>query len=228
MTEIEINREPVKLPAPWSPAQIALLRRLHAEGVPFSEIAPTIGRPYQATISKANRLGLARRKVGKRTALAGPIAALVARHFGLHPGILSTSCKPTHIAHARQIAMWVAVKLGHGVAPTGRYFRRDHTTVIHAVRKIEQCREASDTDLWLTDTLLEAARQNAPEPPPEPALEPEPPPPPKIETPVSDAPIAFYEDAGGNQTRNTRAYLIKQNERFAAAMRAALAGECQS
>lgn len=42
------------------------------------------------------------------------------------------------LAHARQAAMWLARQTTDASLPEiGRFFHRDHTTVIHAIRAVE-------------------------------------------------------------------------------------------
>lgn len=76
------------------------------------------------------------------------IVAIVADHHGLAPAVLtSPSRKAPHVG-PRQIAMWLARHHTSASLPEiGRRFGgRDHTTVLHAWRKIE--------DLRTTDSIL--------------------------------------------------------------------------
>jgi len=50
--------------------------------------------------------------------------------------------RPAHLAYARQIAAHVAHVHGYSYPQIGRAFGRDHTTVLHSVRKIEALRDA--------------------------------------------------------------------------------------
>jgi chromosomal replication initiation ATPase DnaA len=43
------------------------------------------------------------------------------------------------VVRARQEAMWRCCReTGHSTTSVGRFFNRDHTTVVHAVQKIEK------------------------------------------------------------------------------------------
>lgn len=62
----------------------------------------------------------------------------VAREFGLEPEDLCGKSLGRHFTVPRQIAMAMAVQDGHTLKAVGRYFGgRDHTTVIHAVRRFD-------------------------------------------------------------------------------------------
>jgi chromosomal replication initiator protein len=71
-----------------------------------------------------------------------------AEHFGLRQADLISERRNRAIARPRQAAMWLAKQLTTRSLPDiGRRFGgRDHTTVLHAVRRIEQLR-AEDPQL---------------------------------------------------------------------------------
>ena len=73
------------------------------------------------------------------------IQKLVSQHFELKPLDLISARRARAVARPRQIAMYLAKRLTTRSLPEiGRKFGgRDHSTVIHAVRKVEQLR---DTD----------------------------------------------------------------------------------
>ena len=76
------------------------------------------------------------------------IQKLVSRHFELKPLDLVSARRARAVARPRQIAMYLAKRLTTRSLPEiGRKFGgRDHSTVIHAVRKVEQLRD-SDRDV---------------------------------------------------------------------------------
>ena len=63
----------------------------------------------------------------------------MARHFGLTVGELKGKSRQQAIAEARGLAMYLARRLtGASYAEIGRQFGgRDHTTVLHACRKVD-------------------------------------------------------------------------------------------
>jgi chromosomal replication initiator protein len=76
------------------------------------------------------------------------IQKLVSQHFELKPLDLVSARRARAVARPRQIAMYLAKRLTTRSLPEiGRKFGgRDHSTVIHAVRKVEQLRD-TDRDI---------------------------------------------------------------------------------
>ena len=76
------------------------------------------------------------------------IQKLVSRHFDLKPLDLVSARRARAVARPRQIAMYLAKRLTTRSLPEiGRKFGgRDHSTVIHAVKRIEELRQ-SDRDV---------------------------------------------------------------------------------
>lgn len=120
--------------------------------------AELIGRPITLESAKdvlPDLLHGARRKV-----TVSNIQDVVAAHFGLEMGDLLSAKRDRHLARPRQIAMSLAKQLTTLSLPDlGRAFGgRDHTTVLHAVRKIDELRRA-DKDLCATiDQLTQSLR----------------------------------------------------------------------
>jgi hypothetical protein len=77
------------------------------------------------------------------------IATLVAQQANLSLAqILGRNLSP-HVAEVRQIAMYVARKVtGQSLVAIGRAFRRDHTTVGHALEQVE-ARMDPDLRAWI-------------------------------------------------------------------------------
>jgi chromosomal replication initiator protein len=67
------------------------------------------------------------------------IQQIVCKHFSVTKADLLSSCRARTLVRPRQIAMYIAkVITGRSLPEIGRRFgNRDHTTVLHAVRKIE-------------------------------------------------------------------------------------------
>ncbi|MDI9349480.1 MAG: chromosomal replication initiator protein DnaA [Candidatus Symbiobacter sp.] len=72
----------------------------------------------------------------------------VAEHFAIRLSEMSSARRTRQVARPRQVAMYLAKSLTpHSLPDIGRKFGgRDHTTVIHAVRKIEELKQ-KDTNL---------------------------------------------------------------------------------
>ncbi len=85
----------------------------------------------------------------------------VAEHFSIKVTEMSSSRRARAVARPRQIAMYLAKKLTTRSFPEiGRKFgNRDHTTVLHGVRRIEELIQ-DDASLAEDVRLLEAALSN--------------------------------------------------------------------
>ena len=68
------------------------------------------------------------------------IQQVVCKHFSVTKADLLSSCRARTLVRPRQIAMYIAkVMTGRSLPEIGRRFgNRDHTTVLHAVRKIDE------------------------------------------------------------------------------------------
>ncbi|MBB4200610.1 hypothetical protein GGD83_004439 [Rhodoblastus sphagnicola] len=78
---------------------------------------------------------------------SGPILKLVSERTGVSIKEILGDEKPAAIAAARQEAMWAVKKITNWSLPRiGRRFNRDHTTVLHAIRRVEE-RAIQDADL---------------------------------------------------------------------------------
>ncbi len=103
--------------------------------VAFSSLT---GRPLTPELATEVLDGLYPHTTAQAHTLA-EIQAAACRHFGLSPEELLSSSRATRVAWPRQIAMYLARELTDESLPAiGRHFgRRDHTTVIHAVRRTQ-------------------------------------------------------------------------------------------
>lgn len=66
------------------------------------------------------------------------IAFRVAAETGVTVAEMRTSTRVRSVARARQVAMFRARREGKTLEAIGRFFNRDHTTVLHAVALIER------------------------------------------------------------------------------------------
>ena len=84
----------------------------------------------------------------------------VAQHYNIRLQDMSSDRRSRHIARPRQVAMYLCKALTQKSLPDiGRKFDKDHTTVIHAVRRIGELRKtdaALDEDLDLLTRMLES------------------------------------------------------------------------
>ena len=93
------------------------------------------------------------RSFDKRTTI-DEIQKKVAEHFNISVKEMQSSRRARTVARPRQIAMYLAKQLTSRSLPEiGRKFDRDHTTVMHAVRKVEELIIEDPTLAENVDTL---------------------------------------------------------------------------
>lgn len=100
--------------------------------------ATLVGRPV--TIENAQEVLQDLLRVSDRKVMIEDIQKKVAEHFGIKVSDMNSVRRSRNIARPRQVAMFLAKRLTTKSLPEiGRKFGgKDHTTVIHAVRKIEE------------------------------------------------------------------------------------------
>jgi hypothetical protein len=207
----------------WTSRDEAELRQMHTDGRDVRFMALMLERT-PATIERRLKDFWLSRNPDRYVIYYGavtPAAVLAGEFFGVSLDEMRGDRRLSQQAWARQVAMWLARKKGCGISHVARFFRRDHTTVTYAGRRVDARRQAEPMVRQATDALLAALLENAPAPSPAIVLPLEPPPPPSRKTRTSDAPdaaeAAFYDRA----EKGGREFLEEQNARFAAAMTAA-------
>ena len=120
--------------------------------------ASFVGRPVTLEMAQDVLRDLLR--ASDRRVTIDEIQRRVAEYFNVRMGDMLSARRARSVARPRQIAMYLSKQLTTRSLPEiGRKFGgRDHTTVIHAVRKIEQLREedpALDEDVDLLRRMLE-------------------------------------------------------------------------
>lgn len=85
------------------------------------------------------------------------IIEVVTGHFGVKLSDLQSKKRTNQIAFPRQVAMFLARKITrHSLEEIGGFFGgRDHSTVLHAVRKIEQLNQEDDVTRGLLGGFLD-------------------------------------------------------------------------
>lgn len=67
------------------------------------------------------------------------IIRLVAKHYGVGRDHIMSLCRQGNLPVARHVAMYIARQLtGQTYPQLGRIFARDHSSVIHAIKKVER------------------------------------------------------------------------------------------
>jgi chromosomal replication initiator protein len=84
------------------------------------------------------------------------IQQIVAEYYNIKVQDLSSRKRPENIANARQIAMYITRNLtDYSLVQIGQYFGgKDHTTVMHAIKKIEQNMKADEKFKLSVDELI--------------------------------------------------------------------------
>ena len=86
--------------------------------------------------------------------LIAHIQHTVAAYYGLEPISMQSAQRAASIAHPRQVAMYLASTLTPKSLPEiGRRFNRDHTTVIYAIKAVNQ-RMEFDAEVLLDVEVL--------------------------------------------------------------------------
>jgi chromosomal replication initiator protein len=98
--------------------------------------------------------------VSERKVTVDQIQKTVAEHYNLKQADLISERRARAVARPRQVAMWLAKQVTVRSLPDiGRRFGgRDHTTVLHAVRRIDQLKNEDPTIARDVDVLLRKLR----------------------------------------------------------------------
>ena len=142
----------------WSAGDILFLGKLAREGNPAASIAADLERTIGAVRLKARACGI--KVVDERKMPAAPVSddaecegvpspvkaialAAAERHGVAYSDIVGPCRKPVY-ARPRQEAMWLAARdTAKSYPQIARVFDRDHTTVIHAIRRQNRLRGAN-------------------------------------------------------------------------------------
>ncbi|WP_375395233.1 chromosomal replication initiator protein DnaA [uncultured Sphingomonas sp.] len=160
-----LDRKLIDLPDARVPADVLdlLAHRIHAN---IRELEGALNRviAYAQLTGQAIDMDFAVATLGdvlrgaQRRVTIDEIQKLVSQHFDLKPLDLVSARRARAVARPRQIAMYLAKRLTTRSLPEiGRKFGgRDHSTVIHAVRRIEELR---DTDRDVDDAVRVLTRE---------------------------------------------------------------------
>jgi chromosomal replication initiator protein len=82
----------------------------------------------------------------EKTLTIDDIKARVAEHFNIRVSDMNSDCRERRIARPRQVAMFMVKRLTtHSLPEIGQRFGgKDHTTVIHAVKRVEELRKTDE------------------------------------------------------------------------------------
>ncbi|WP_397420327.1 chromosomal replication initiator protein DnaA [Phenylobacterium sp.] len=126
------------------------------EGALNTLVARVGGDIARLTLDEAQAILRPHLSVSERKVTVDTIQKVVAEHYALKQADLLSERRARAIARPRQVAMWLAKQITTRSLPDiGRRFGgRDHTTVLHAVRRIEALKAddpvlARDVDMLL-------------------------------------------------------------------------------
>ena len=88
----------------------------------------------------------------------GKIKKIICERMGVSLEALDSRSRLKRTALARQIAMFYAYAMGNTQAEVGRKFKRNHSNVTHAVKKVKQWRECD----WEIRAMLEGIEDEYP------------------------------------------------------------------
>jgi hypothetical protein len=158
MSMLQVSRDDCTTAADVVARCRAVRERLKAQRAVVRTVAEPVAEPVVEPAvlvaeeqQEPNPVFIERRIVGASCALTSPptvksIIAVVCRHFGLSETQLLARRRDANIVWPRHVAMYLAQVLTcHSFPELGRRFgNRDHTTVLHAVRKVAKLRDTDE------------------------------------------------------------------------------------
>ena len=130
------------------------------EGALNTLVARVGGDLARLTLDEAQTILRPHLSCNERKVTVDQIQKTVAEHYGLKQADLISERRARAVARPRQVAMWLAKQITTRSLPDiGRRFGgRDHTTVLHAVRRIESLKLEDAAIARDTDVLLRKLR----------------------------------------------------------------------
>jgi chromosomal replication initiator protein len=130
------------------------------EGALNTLVARVGGQVARLTLDEAQAILRPHLACTEKRVTVDTIQKTVAEHYGLKQADLISERRARAVARPRQAAMWLAKQITTRSLPDiGRRFGgRDHTTVLHAVRRIEELKQADAHLARDLDVLLRKLR----------------------------------------------------------------------
>ncbi|MDP3173450.1 MAG: chromosomal replication initiator protein DnaA [Phenylobacterium sp.] len=130
------------------------------EGALNTLVARVGGDLARLTLDEAQAILRPHFACGEKRVTVDQIQKAVAEHYGLQQSDMTSERRARAVARPRQAAMWIAKQITTRSLPDiGRRFGgRDHTTVLHAVRRIEALKVDDATLARDLDVLLRKLR----------------------------------------------------------------------
>ena len=130
------------------------------EGALNTLVARVGGDLARLSLDEAQTILRPHLSVNERKVTVDHIQKMVSEHYGLKQADLISERRARAVARPRQVAMWLAKQITTRSLPDiGRRFGgRDHTTVLHAVRRIESLKAEDPAIARDVDVLLRKLR----------------------------------------------------------------------
>jgi len=130
------------------------------EGALNTLVARVGGELARLTLDEAQTILRPHLSCNERKVTVDQIQKTVSEHYGLKQADLISERRARAVARPRQVAMWLAKQITTRSLPDiGRRFGgRDHTTVLHAVRRIEQLKAEDPAIARDVDVLMRKLR----------------------------------------------------------------------
>jgi chromosomal replication initiator protein len=130
------------------------------EGALNTLVARVGGDLVRLSLDEAQTILRPHLSCNERKVTVDQIQRTVSEHYGLKQSDLISERRARAVARPRQVAMWIAKQITTRSLPDiGRRFGgRDHTTVLHAVRRIEQLKAEDPVIARDVDVLLRKLR----------------------------------------------------------------------
>lgn len=124
---------------------LELLSFHHDYSVPRPAITKTQARAIRREeaiqikyCEKSEKIDVCVLPIDKPTLTVSAIQRVVCQHYGVSHSDLISPRRDKRICDPRMIAMFLAREMtAHGLPSLGKFFHRDHTSVLHAIRKID-------------------------------------------------------------------------------------------
>lgn len=106
-------------------------------------------------LRRARRLSSAARVIiTTRGDYTDRVIAVSAAHFAVSPGQIASAEKGRDVVKARMVAAWLLRQDGRSYPEIGQALGKDHSTIIHAVKRVDGCEELTAHALVVRGALV--------------------------------------------------------------------------
>lgn len=117
---------------------LGLLQQHHDYSVPYQFVTKAEIIEIKSAPEEAVPIEIGILPVPEGTLTINAIKRVVCKHFGISHNDMISPRRDHKVQRPRMVAMYLArVFTPHGLPSLGRSFHRDHTSVLHSIRKME-------------------------------------------------------------------------------------------